>query len=74
MQGLQLAVNQSDPSNVVLLFTYRRLPDGQRGVGDCSKEMTIARDTQANQGRGIVVVNFLLILISTFTALSSICI
>lgn len=74
MLGLQLAVNQSDLSNVLLLFTYRGLPDGQSAVGDCRKETTIARDTQANQGGGIVVVNILLVLISTVTTIIFVCI
>lgn len=42
MRGLQLAVNQSELSNVLLISTYRGLPDGHRGGGDGREEMTIA--------------------------------
>lgn len=41
MRGLQLAVNQSEPSNILLLSTYRGLPDGHRGGGNGREEMAI---------------------------------
>lgn len=44
MLGLQLAVNQSEPSNALLYITYRGLPNGQSGSCGGSKEMTVARD------------------------------
>lgn len=41
MRGLQLAVNQSEPSNALLRSTYRGLPDGHRSSGNGREEMTI---------------------------------
>lgn len=42
MRELLLAIYQSEPVNALQLSAYRRLPDGQGGRGDCSKEMSIA--------------------------------
>lgn len=42
MRGLQLAVNQSEPSNARLRSTYRGLPDGHPGGCNGREEMTIS--------------------------------
>lgn len=37
MLGLPLAIDQSEPINVTVLFTYVGLPDSQSGLVDCSE-------------------------------------